>query len=60
VNVTLTDDGLELTRRAQDAVFAFVEENFFATVDEAEIATLAEVFGRLVRRWHGAVDGACD
>jgi DNA-binding MarR family transcriptional regulator len=60
VNVTLTDDGLALTRRAQDAVFAFVEENFFASLDEAEIATLADVFGRLVGRWHGAVDGACD
>jgi DNA-binding MarR family transcriptional regulator len=59
VNVTLTDDGLALTNRAQDAVFAFVEEHFFATLDEAEIATLAEVFGRLVARWHGAADGAC-
>lgn len=60
VNVTLTDDGLTLTKRAQDAVFAFVDEHFFATLDEAEIATLAGVFGRLVGRWHGAVDAACD
>jgi DNA-binding MarR family transcriptional regulator len=60
VNVTLTDDGLTLTKRAQDAVFAFVETNFFATLDDAEIATLAEVFGRLVGRWHGALDTNCD
>lgn len=59
VNVTLTEDGLALTRRAQDAVFAFVEEHFFETLDEAEIATLADVFSRLVGRWHGAVDAAC-
>lgn len=60
VNVTLTADGVALTRRAQDAVFAFVEEHFFAPLDEAEIATLADVFGRLVGRWHGALEGACD
>jgi DNA-binding MarR family transcriptional regulator len=60
VNVTLTADGLALTRRAQDAVFAFVEEHFFAPLDEAEIGTLAEVFGRLVGRWHDAPEGACD
>ena len=60
VNVTLTADGLALTRRAQDAVFAFVEEHFFASLDEAEIATLAEVFTRLVGRWHGAGVDDCD
>ena len=43
-NVTLTPAGLALTRRAQDAVFAFVEEQFFQGVDQDEIATLA---GRL-------------
>ena len=59
VNVTLTADGLALARRAQDAVFAFVEEHFFASLDEAEIATLADVFSRLVGHWHGAGDGAC-
>ena len=59
VNVTLTADGLALTRRAQDAVFAFVEEHFFASLDDAEIATLAAVFARLVGRWHGVGDGAC-
>jgi hypothetical protein len=59
VNVTLTADGLALTRRAQDAVFAFVEEHFFASLDEAEIATLANIFARLVGRWHGAGEGAC-
>jgi DNA-binding MarR family transcriptional regulator len=59
VNVTLTPDGVTLTRRAQDAVFAFVEEHYFASLDEAEIATLSEVFTRLVGRWHGADAGGC-
>ena len=59
VNVTLTPDGATLTRRAQDAVFAFVEEHYFASLDEAEIATLSEVFTRLVGRWHGADAGGC-
>ena len=59
VNVTLSPDGLLLTRRAQDAVFAFVEEHFFASLEEAEIATLADVFARLVGRWHGAGERAC-
>jgi len=59
VNVTLTADGVALTRRAQDAVFAFVEEHYFASLDEAEIATLSNVFTRLVGRWHDAGDGGC-
>ena len=59
VNVTLTADGLALTRRAQDAVFAFVEEHFFESLDEAEIVMLSHVFTRLVGRWHGAGEGAC-
>ena len=50
VNVTLTSDGEALARRAQDAVFAFVEERFFASLDEEEIATLASVFPRLIDR----------
>lgn len=60
VNVTLTPAGSALTRRAQDAVFAFVEEHFFATLDKAEIATLADVFARLVIRWDAPADGACE
>ena len=57
--MTLTADGVALTRRAQDAVFAFVEEHYFASLDEAEIATLSNVFTRLVGRWQGAGDGGC-
>jgi DNA-binding MarR family transcriptional regulator len=60
VNVVLTPAGSALTRRAQDAVFAFVEQHFFAPLDEAEIATLAGVFTRLVERWHAPADGDCD
>jgi DNA-binding MarR family transcriptional regulator len=59
VNVTLTADGLALTRRAQDAVFAFVEEHFFESLGEAEIVVLSDVFTRLVGRWHGAGEGGC-
>jgi DNA-binding MarR family transcriptional regulator len=58
-NVTLTSAGLALTRRAQDAVFAFVEEQFFDALEEDEIATLADVFTRLVGRRGGAADGSC-
>jgi DNA-binding MarR family transcriptional regulator len=57
--VTLTAAGLRLTRRAQDAVFAFVEEQFFEALDEDEIATLAAVFTRLVGRRGADADGAC-
>lgn len=62
VNVTLTSDGQALARKAQDAVFAFVEERFFASLDEAEIATLADVFTRLIGRLDEAdgAGGACD
>ena len=58
--MTLTPAGLALTRRAQDAVFAFVEEQFFEGLDEDEIATLADVFTRLVGRRGGTVDGSCE
>jgi len=59
VNVTLTPDGLALARRAQDAVFAFVEERFFATLTGPEIATLADVFARLIGRLDGGGAGDC-
>jgi DNA-binding MarR family transcriptional regulator len=58
-NVSLTDAGLGLTRRAQDEVFAFVEEHFFATLDEAEVRTLADVFTRLIGRRDGAAGAGC-
>jgi len=54
VNVTLTTAGQALTRRAQDAVFAFVGERFFASLAAPEIATLADVFTRLIGRLDGA------
>jgi len=54
VNVTLTTAGQALTRKAQDAVFAFVGERFFASLAAPEIATLADVFTRLVGRLDGA------
>jgi DNA-binding MarR family transcriptional regulator len=59
VNVTLTSDGQALARKAQGAVFAFVEERFFASLDEAEIATLADVFTRLIGRLDETGAGAC-
>ena len=59
-NVTLTPAGLALTSRAQDAVFAFVEEQFFEGLDEDDIATLADVFTRLVGRRGGTVHGSCE
>lgn len=54
VNVTLTTAGQALTRRAQHAVFAFVEDRFFATLAAPEISTLADVFTRLIGRLDGA------
>lgn len=61
VNVTLTSDGEALARTAQDRVFAFVEEHFFASLAGAEIATLADVFTRLIGRLDeaGAVTEEC-
>lgn len=58
VNVTLTSDGEALARRAQDAVFTFVEEHFFASLDEVEIATLAGVFTRLIGRFDDTLAGS--
>ncbi|HEX8754093.1 MAG TPA: MarR family transcriptional regulator [Solirubrobacterales bacterium] len=47
-NVTLTEAGLRLTREAQGALFAFVQESFAARLDAEETATLAAVFSRLL------------
>ena len=58
-NVTLTPTGLVLTRRAQDAVFAFVEKQFFEMLDDDEIATLAAVFTRLIVRRGSDGGGDC-
>lgn len=59
VNVTLTGDGQALAQKAQDAVFAFVEERFFATLTAPEIATLADVFTRLIGRLDHTPGGDC-
>jgi DNA-binding MarR family transcriptional regulator len=49
-NVTLTRSGLTLTRKAQDVVFAAVQEHFFGALSEAEVRTLAGIFARLLAR----------
>jgi DNA-binding MarR family transcriptional regulator len=49
-NVRLTDAGLALTRRAQDALFEFVQDLFVERLSEVEAATLAAVFARLLDR----------
>lgn len=48
-NVTLTDEGLELTAAAQDAVYAFVQDTFLAPLSDDEVRVLAEIMGRLLR-----------
>jgi DNA-binding MarR family transcriptional regulator len=46
VYAQLTEAGLALVREAQAAHFASVHERFFGLLDQAEIETLASVFGR--------------
>jgi DNA-binding MarR family transcriptional regulator len=46
VEAHLLTAGLELVRRAQSSHFASVQQRFFEQLSPAEIATLAEVFGR--------------
>ncbi len=46
INAQLTGCGLELARLAQSTHLDAVRERFFDRLDEREIATLAEVFGR--------------
>jgi DNA-binding MarR family transcriptional regulator len=50
VGALLTPGGLELVRQAQASHFASVQERFFAQLSPAEIATLAEIFGRIAPR----------
>lgn len=59
-NVTLTRSGLTTTRKAQDAVFAFVEERFVQPLDARELSTLAAVFTRLLARDAELAADACD
>lgn len=58
-NVTLTPAGQDVTRRAQDTVFAFVQERFVEPLDVAEVATLAAVFARLLRGADGTGADTC-
>jgi DNA-binding MarR family transcriptional regulator len=58
-NVTLTRAGLTLARKAQDAVFGFVEEQFFAPLDDPTVETLADAFTTLLDRRQGDA-GACE
>ena len=56
VDAHLTPAGLELVRQAQASHFASVQERFFEHLSPAEIAMLAEVFGRFAP----AAAEACD
>ncbi|HWC25351.1 MAG TPA: MarR family transcriptional regulator [Solirubrobacteraceae bacterium] len=56
VHAKLAAAGLALVRSAQAPHFASVQAAFFDRLDEAEVATLARVFGRFAPR---AAD-ACD
>lgn len=46
INAWLTDTGLELTREAQATHFEGVRERFFAHLEPAEVALLADLFAR--------------
>jgi DNA-binding MarR family transcriptional regulator len=56
VNAHLTDEGLDLARRAQAAHHVSVQERFFDLLRPEEIAMLAEVFGRFAPRAAAACD----
>lgn len=60
-NVELTEAGGAVARRAQDSVFAFVHDRFFASLSEAEVQVLASVFTRLLSGVDAdsAAPGAC-
>ena len=47
-NVELTEAGATVARRAQDSVFAFVQDRFFASLSESDVRVLASVFTRLL------------
>lgn len=47
-NVELTEAGATVARSAQDSVFAFVQDRFFAPLSEADVQVLASVFTRLL------------
>ena len=47
-NVALTPAGVELTRTAQDAVFAFVQQHFFDLLSDDEVKVLSRVMTHLL------------
>jgi DNA-binding MarR family transcriptional regulator len=58
VNAHLTDEGLDLARRAQAAHHVSVQERFFDLLRPEEIAMLADVFGRFAPRAAAACDAS--
>jgi DNA-binding MarR family transcriptional regulator len=50
VEAYLTDAGLDLMREAQATHFAAVQREFFDRLQDGELDTLADVFGRLAPR----------
>jgi hypothetical protein len=50
VDAHLTGAGLALARTAQATHFASVQERFFDQLEPAELAMLAQVFGRFAPR----------
>jgi len=58
VNAHLTDEGLDLARRAQAAHHVSVQARFFDLLQPEEIAMLADVFGRFAPRAAAACDAS--
>ena len=56
VNAHLTDEGVDLARRAQAAHHVAVQARFFDLLRPEEIAMLAEIFGRFAPRAAAACD----
>lgn len=58
VHAHLTDSGLELVKRAQCSHFAAVQRSFFEHLSDAEVTTLAQIFGRFAPRAPEACDAS--
>jgi DNA-binding MarR family transcriptional regulator len=58
-NVTLTRQGVTLTKRAQQELFLFVQGAFFDHIEADELSTLAAVFTRLLNLAPGAPEDTC-
>jgi DNA-binding MarR family transcriptional regulator len=48
-NIVLTPRGADVTERAQQRFFTFVQSAFFDQLEPDEVATLATIFARLIR-----------